>query len=101
MDRGEYEQALDLIKQVVGLYRRLIAHHPGWHRDHMAAALYTLSLALSGTGQHEAAAAVCEEATDVFRSLATQQPDQFHLASANSLLELTRLRAHEASKSPQ
>jgi tetratricopeptide (TPR) repeat protein len=86
---GDHEVAIDFLKEVVAIRRRILSQTPSRaNSSALARALLGLGQRLSSTGYREGAIQVTEEAVDVFRQLAERFGGNEYLNLGGALHEL-------------
>ncbi len=83
---GQLEEAMDVGREAVEIYRRLATAHPDAHQPDLAASLNNLSGSLTTARRLEEAMVMAREAVEIYRGLATAHPDAYEPDLAASLI---------------
>lgn len=97
-EKGDEDEALAAIEEVVGIERTLASQNPELFELDLAHSLRYLSLRLSGVGIKDEALAAIQEAEGLYRRLSEHFPDAFHEVLADTLEILVQACLAESAK---
>ncbi len=84
------EEALQVVREAVEMYKALAERTPNAFNPNLAMSLYNLSLYLSSLGLKEEALQAIREAVEMYKVLAGRYPDVFNSNLAGSLRFLSK-----------